>query len=152
MYQQLPLDNESKNYVAININKEVFRYTPLPYSIASAPSIFQRVIDTVLQEFPGVVAYLEDMLITGATQKEHLAVSEEVLKCLSKAGLQANLKKYEFIRSSVTYLGHVIEEQGLHSMPDEIRAIQQASTPQSLSELKLYLGLLMYTTANSCHI
>ena len=109
-YQQLPLDNESKNYVVINTHKGLFRYTRLPYGIASAPGIFQRVIDTVLQGIPGVVAYLDDILITGPTQEEHLAALEEVLKRLSKAGLRANLKKCEFMKSSVTYLGHVIDE------------------------------------------
>ena len=143
-YQQLPLDNESKNYVVINTHKGLFRYTRLPYGIASAPGIFQRVIDTVLQGIPGVVAYLDDILITGPTQEEHLAALEEVLKRLSKAGLRANLKKCEFMKSSVTYLGHVIDEQGLHPMPDKIRAIHQAPTPRSLTELKSYLGLLTY--------
>ncbi len=143
-YQQLPLDEDSKNYVVINTQKGLFRYTRLPYGIASAPGIFQRVIDTVLQRIPGVVTYLDDILITGATQAEHLSALEEVLKRLSKAGLRANLKKCAFMKSSVTYLGHVIDEEGLHPMPDKIRAVNQAPTPRSLTELKSYLGLLTY--------
>ena len=86
-YQQLPLDNESKNYVVINTHKGLFRYNHPPDGIASAPGIFQCVIDTVLQGIPGVVAHLDDILITGPTQEEHLAALEEVLKCLLKAGL-----------------------------------------------------------------
>ena len=87
VYQQLSLDNESNNCVAINRHNGLFRYTHLPYGIASAPGIFQHNIDTVLQEISGVVAYLDDILTTGATQEEHLSASEKVLKCLSKAGL-----------------------------------------------------------------
>ncbi len=40
-YLQLPLDAESKNYVVVNTHKGLFRYTRLPYGIASAPGIFQ---------------------------------------------------------------------------------------------------------------
>ena len=41
-YSQLPLDEKSKEYVTINTHKGLFRYNRLPYSISSAPAIFQR--------------------------------------------------------------------------------------------------------------
>ena len=77
-YQQLPLDEESKNYVVINTHKGFFRYTHLPFGISSAPGIFQRVIESVLQGINGVVIYLDDILITGPTEKDHLKSLEEV--------------------------------------------------------------------------
>ena len=48
-YQQLPLDDESKQYVVINTHKRLFCYTRLPFDISSAPRIFLRVIESVLQ-------------------------------------------------------------------------------------------------------
>ena len=39
-YQQLPLDSESKKYVVINMHKGLFRYTQLPFGVASASGIF----------------------------------------------------------------------------------------------------------------
>ena len=41
VYQQLPLDNESKNYVVINTHKVLFRYTCLPYGIGFGTGHFQ---------------------------------------------------------------------------------------------------------------
>ena len=52
-YQQLPLDEESKNYVVINTHKGLFQYTRLPFGISSAPGNFQRVIESVLQGIDG---------------------------------------------------------------------------------------------------
>ena len=144
VYQQLPLEESSKRYVVINTHKGLFRYTRLPYGISSAPGIFQRVIENVLQDIPGVVTYLDDILITGSSDETHLETLEEVLRRLDKAGLRVKLKKCEFMRPSVTYLGHKIDETGLHPLLDKIRAIQEAPTPQSVSELKSYLGLLTY--------
>ena len=59
-YQQLLLDDKSKKYVVINTTKGLFQYTRLPYGISSAPGIFQREMEHLLQEFPGVVVYRDD--------------------------------------------------------------------------------------------
>ena len=48
-YQQLPLDEESKSHVVINTHRGLFRYTRLLYGILSAPGIFQRVMESLLQ-------------------------------------------------------------------------------------------------------
>ena len=83
-YQQLPLDTESKKYVVINTHKGLFQYSRLPFGISSAPGIFQRVMDSLLQGIEGVVVYLDDILITGSTVEAHL---EEVLSRLQRASL-----------------------------------------------------------------
>ena len=71
-YQQLPLTEESKKFVVINTHKGLFRYTRLPFGIFSAPAIFQRVMESVLQGIPKVVVYLDDILVAGDSEKEHL--------------------------------------------------------------------------------
>ena len=40
--------------------------------------------------------------------------------------------------SSVKYLGHIIDENGLHPAPDKIKAVKNAPTPQNVTELKAY--------------
>ena len=71
-YLQLPLDEQSRKFVVINTHKGLFRYTRLPYGIASAPGIFQRVMENLFQGLPGVAVYLDDILIAGGTELEHL--------------------------------------------------------------------------------
>ena len=48
------------------------------------------------------------------------------------------------MKSSVTYLGHQIDEDGLHPLQDRVTAIREAPTPTSVSTLKSYLGILSY--------
>ena len=136
-YQQLLLDEESRKYVVINTSKGLFRYTRLPFGISSAPGIFQRVIESVLRGNPGVAVYLDDILITGN-------LLETVFARLDKAGLRIKRSKCEFMKTSVTYLGHKIDEKRLHPLTEKVEAVTMAPKPTSVHELKSYLGLLTY--------
>ena len=51
-YQQLLLEDDSKNFTTINTHQGMYRYTRLPFGIASAPAIFQRTMDSILQGIP----------------------------------------------------------------------------------------------------
>ena len=61
-YQQMSLDQHSKELVVINTHKGLYRYTRLPFGVASAPTIFQKAMHTVLQGLPNVICYLDDIL------------------------------------------------------------------------------------------
>ena len=73
----------------INTHKGLFRYTCLPFGISSAPGIFRKAMETLLQEIPHVTVYMDDILITGKNDVDHLQTLETVLECLAKAGLRA---------------------------------------------------------------
>ena len=75
---------------------------------------------------------------------EHLQHLSEVLKRLQAAGLRLRQEKCEFLSSSVVYLGHRIDAEGLHPTVDKVNAVHQAPTPKNCTELKAYLGLINY--------
>ena len=100
-----------------NTNKGLLLYTRLPCGISSAQGIFERVMDTLLKGIQGIMVYLDDILVTGVTTEEHCQSLEEVLSRLEKAGLQAKKNKCQFMAPGVTYLGHVIDSEGLHPIP-----------------------------------
>lgn len=55
-------------------------YNRLPFGIVLAPGTFQHVMYGLLGGIPGVVMYLDDILITGHTKTEHLATLDKVLQ------------------------------------------------------------------------
>ena len=89
VYLQLKLEEESSKYLVISTHKGLFRYTRLPYGISSAPGIFQKAMEQLLQGIPHVtVYYIDDILITAETEAEHLQILERVFKRLAKAELK----------------------------------------------------------------
>ena len=143
-YQQIPLDDDSKQFTTINTTKGLFRFERLPFGISAAPAIFQRTMESLLRDLPRVAVYLDDIVVAGVDEADHLANLDKVMSRLSDAGLTLRQSKCAFGLPSIEYLGHVIDAQGLHPSVAKVRAIKDAPEPKSTSELKSFLGLLNY--------
>ena len=140
-YQQMNLEESSRELVTVNTHKGLYRYTRLPFGVASAPAMFQKTMDVVLQGLPNVICYLDDILVTGKTEDEHLANVERVLERLQQYGIRAKKAKCSFLSMSVEYLGHRVDASGLHTTPSKVEAVQSCPQPQNVQELRSFLGL-----------
>ena len=143
-YLQLQLDESSTKYVTINTHQGLYRYTRLPFGVASAPAIVQKLMDTILQGVEGVICYIDNILVTGINEDEHLSNLEEVFARLEKHGFRLKKGKCQFLANSVEYLGHQIDSEGVKAMPSKIEAIVKAPEPTNVQELRSFLGLLNY--------
>lgn len=97
-YEQMVLDEDSKKYVTMNTHRGLYRYNRLPYGISSAPGIFHRTIQELLNGIPYTAALLDNILVSGKTDEEHLRNFEEVMKRLSEAGLRLKKLKCKFMQ------------------------------------------------------
>jgi hypothetical protein len=68
----MPIDVDSEKLIAINTHMGLYEYNRLTFGIASAPSIWQRAMDQLLQGLSGVQCVLDDMIITGKSDDEYL--------------------------------------------------------------------------------
>ena len=118
---------ESKNPTTFITSYECHVCCRLPLGIYSAPEIFQREMQKILGGLEGVVCQMEDILISAKTQQKHDCV-ENAFRRLSKAGVTLNSENCEFNESSLKFLGHLIESDGIHADPDKTRAISEYST------------------------
>ena len=143
-YQQVALDETSQKYVVINTHLELFKYKRLPFGVASSPAIFQRVMDTLLQDIPMTVVYLDDILVTGRCLKEYWQNLEMVLQHLANSGLRLKLAKCRFLQIEISYLGHTIKSQGLAPDKKEVMAIQAAPELKNVTKLHYFLGMINY--------
>ena len=91
-----------------------------------------------------VCIYLDDILVTGATEQEHLANLAQVLQRLESAGMKLKRPKCAFMLQSVSYLGHVISAEGLCTAESKVKAIVDAPEPRNASELRSIFGMVNY--------
>ncbi len=143
-YLQIPLHEESKPLVTINTLQGLYRYNRLPFGVSTAPAIFQRTMENLLRGIPHVTVYIDDILVTGETESEHLQNLEEALQRLETAGMRLKRSKCRFMMNEVEYLGHKISREGLQPAEEKVRAIRSAPTPGNVSQLKSFLGLLNF--------
>ena len=137
-YLQLQLADSAREYLVINTPKGLFEYTRMPFGIKSAPAIFQRTMDNLLQGLDHVGVYIDDILITGKSEEQHL---NEVLSRLEKAGVRLKQEKCVFMADEVTYLGHRLNREGIQPTGAKVEAINQAP---KLSELQAFLGMVNF--------
>ena len=108
-----------------------YRFNRLSFEVKSAPGIYQRCIDSLSVNEPHVICSQDNILISGSTDLEHLTNLDRVLKRLSESGLYIFLEKCKFMASSVMYLGHWIDSEGLHPPEEKICSIQDAMKQNS---------------------
>ena len=89
-YLQVPLDDDSKELLVINTHKGLFRFNRLPFGVASAPSIFQKIMDQMLTGLDGTVCYLDDIIVTGRSTHEHLTNLKHVFERIDQYGFHIN--------------------------------------------------------------
>ena len=127
------MDDSSKKFVATNTHKGLYCYNRLPFGIASAPAIFQKTMETVLQGIPYSMVYIDNILVTGANDQDHLRNLDEVLQRLQQWGAQVYLGKCAFMQESVENLGYPIDAEGVHPTGSKLEAIIGAPVPQNIS-------------------
>ena len=143
-YLQMEMDDESKSLLTLNTHKGLYRLNRLAFGVASAPAMWQCVMDQLLQGIPHVQCIIDDIIVTGETDDEHLANLEAVLQRLLDAGLRAHPTKTRFFDAKTEYCGHEVSAAGLHKLQSKVDAIQKAPRPTTVAELRSFLGLVSY--------
>ena len=88
--------------------------------------------------------YLDDVIIFSTTFKEHLERLEAFFSRLKDHNLNLKASKCEFMKSRVTYLGHVVSENGIETDPEKTEAIRTWSTPKTVKDVRAFLGFYGY--------
>nr|GFA12071.1 putative reverse transcriptase domain-containing protein [Tanacetum cinerariifolium] len=74
-------------------------------------------------------------------EKEHEEHLKAILELLKKEELYAKFSKCEFWIPKVQFLGHVIDNQGIHVDPATIESVKDWASPKSPTEIRQFLGL-----------
>ena len=145
---QCEVDDESKELLTLNTHRGLFTVNRLAFGVASAPAIWQRKMEQILQGIPFCHCILDDILITGRTDAEHMQILEQVCQRLVDNGLRLNIQKCVFMQDRLEYCGHILTKDGVQQSPDKIAAIVNAPAPTNVTQLRSILGLINFYRAH----
>jgi hypothetical protein len=145
-FWQIPLDDASRDKTGFTTHFGQYRFNRLPFGLATSPSAFQHIMQLVLGDlnWAQCMVYVDDILIFSETFEEHLAAIQLTLERLHGANLKVNLKKSDFARSELLYLGHTVNAQGISVDPEKVKAVDSMREPESVLEVESALGKFNY--------
>lgn len=147
-FWQIPLQTESQDKTSFTVpGRGIFKFKVMPFGLCGAPARQQRLMDRLLGhgfcsdvDNGTVYCYVDDIIICSSDFQTHLLLLKRVFDKLKEANLSINLAKSKFFRSSIKYLGYVVDEFGLRTDPEKVSAILNFPTPTSSREVKMFLG------------
>lgn len=145
-YWQVPMAADDKPKTAFITPDGLYEFRVMPFGLCNAPATFERMMDTILRglKWNTCLCYLDDVVVFAPDFPTHLHRLEQVLRCLSDAGLQLNLKKCHFGARKLTILGHVVSKDGVLPDAAKLRAVKEFPRPKSLKDLRSFIGLCSY--------
>ena len=137
-YAQLKLSDESQKLCVISTHRGLYAFTRLPFGVCSAPSIWQRVMEQIVNGIPGVCVYFDDLLISAESRREHDVCLRSVLSRFRRYGVRVSREKCVLLQNQVKYLGYVVSQNGLSPDGDKVRAIVSAPAPHDVHSLQSF--------------
>jgi hypothetical protein len=118
----------------------------MSFALTNAPPYFMYLMNKVFIEYLDkfVVVFIDDILIFSKNEEEHDQHLCMVLQKIRENQLYTKLNKCEFWLKEVSFLGHIISEGGISINPCKVKDVLSWNTPQNVSDIKSFLGLVGY--------
>ncbi|KAI3814759.1 hypothetical protein L1987_14403 [Smallanthus sonchifolius] len=104
--------------------------------------LMNHVCKPYLDQF--IIIFIDDILIYSKRKEEHEEHLRLILELLKQEQLYAKFSKCEFWIHEVEFLGHVVNEKGIHVDPSKVEAIKNSTAPTTPTEVRKFLGLAGY--------
>ena len=123
-YNNIMIRPEDRVKTTINTHIGPLQWNRLPYGIAPAGAIFQETIEDTLFGIEMCCVRVDDVLVSGRTEEEHIAVLNEVVSRFEKQGYKCKPEKAEFLKDEIVYLGHLITKDGIKPVKSKVQDLE----------------------------
>ncbi|KAL0534153.1 hypothetical protein IC582_028437 [Cucumis melo] len=145
-YHQLRIRDGDIPKTAFRSRYGHYEFVVMSFGLTNAPAVFMDLMNRVFKDFLDsfVIVFIDDILIYSKTEAEHEEHLHQVLETLRANKLYAKFSKCEFWLRKVTFLGHVVSNEGVSVDPAKIEAVTNWPRPSTVSEIRSFLGLAGY--------
>ena len=141
-YWQVALDSESQELTTFITPFGRYKFLRAPMGLASSQDEYCARGDEALQGIDRVEKVVDDILIHSDTAQDNLNRVVRVLERCRQFGITINPDKFVLMQNAVTYVGYVVDSEGVKADPRKIEAISEFPTPSNLTELRSFMGLV----------
>jgi hypothetical protein len=145
-YHQIRLKPGEAYKTAFQTQTGHYEFRVMAFGLTGAPATFQMAMNTTLAPLlrKCVLVFFDDILIYSKSYEEHVMHVKQVLELQARDQWKVKLSKCSFAQRKITYLGHVISQQGVSTDPSKIEAVVNWPVPTNAKELRGFLGLAGY--------
>lgn len=141
-FYQIELEKESSKLCTFSTPYGCYMFKRLPFGVSIGPELCQKYNQDLFGGIAGVVVYMDDILITGKTLKEHDETLEKVMNVAKENNVKFNEKKFQYRLKEIKYLGHIFSKNGMEIDPERVKAIEKMEDPKNIKELRRFLGMV----------
>ncbi|KAF7643186.1 hypothetical protein LDENG_00243940 [Lucifuga dentata] len=102
----------------------------MPFGISSAPEVFHRTMEHIIEGIKGVHVYVDDIVLWGSTLEQHNERLIKVLQRIQKDGLKLNRAKCQFGVNEIIFLGDKLSGAGVEPDKSKMKAILEMLRPE----------------------
>ncbi|XP_014215215.1 uncharacterized protein K02A2.6-like [Copidosoma floridanum] len=129
-YTALTVDEKFSEALTLNTPTHgLIRPSTAVHGAANIPAIWQRKIESLIKDIPGVLNFFDDLVLFADSLDSLLQTMDVVLTRLYKSRLRLNRSKWTFAAPAIEFLGHKIDASGIHKSDKHIHAILNAPEP-----------------------
>jgi len=143
-YWQVAMSEKDKDLTTFITHRGMYRFTVMPFGLMNSPATFSRMMRKLLTQLHDIDNYLDDVLTHTSDWSKHIVALREFFDRVRRANLTLRPTKCEIGLRTIKFLGHVIGIHGLSPCRDIITKINDAPRPETVKQLRSFLGLLGY--------
>ena len=145
-YNQIPIREKDISKTAFVSRHGLFEFCTAPFGLTNMPATFQRVMELALRglSWTSCLIYLDDVIVFGTSVTDHLTKLQQILERLRQANFKLKPTKCELMKREVSFLGHIVSNQGVRPNVDNVLKVQQWPEPENVTEIRQFLGLASY--------
>lgn len=145
-YHQIRLQPGEEHKTAFQTHSGHYEYRVMSFGLTGARATFQKAMNdtlaSVLRKF--ALVFFDDILVYSPTLESHAQHLQQILQLLLDHQWKVKLSKCSFAQKQLSYLGHIIGEQGVSTDPSKIADVVNWKTPTIVKKLRGFLGLAGY--------